>query len=45
MPVANTTQHETDWQTDKTYYIKCVDKYGNSPGTDCSMIVRPYDLD
>ena len=46
MPVANTTIHETDWKTSSTFYIKCVDRYGNQPSpSKCSIIVRPYDVE
>lgn len=44
MPIANSTTHTTDWKTDSTFYVKCIDEYGNQPST-CSIIVRPYDLE
>jgi len=37
------TEHTLEWQTENTYYIKCMDEYGNKPGR-CSIVVRPYDL-
>lgn len=36
-------EHTLEWQTENTYYIKCMDKYGNKPGR-CSIVVRPYNL-
>jgi len=36
-----TTFHEIPWNTDITYYIKCVDGWGNMK-EDCSIIVKPY---
>jgi hypothetical protein len=35
--------HAADWQTEQTYYIKCMDEYGNQPGR-CSIVVRPYEI-
>jgi len=40
MPYANSTIHVTEWNEDKTYYIKCRDKFRNEDA-DCSVIVRP----
>jgi prepilin-type processing-associated H-X9-DG protein len=38
----NETQHYADWDSKKTYYIKCQDDYGNQPLPNvCSIIVRP----
>jgi len=38
----NKTQHYTSWDTSKTFYIKCQDKYTNQPyPNQCSMILRP----
>jgi len=35
-------EHFVSWDSDKTYYIKCQDKYGNQPLPNaCSIIVRP----
>lgn len=35
-------QHFVDWKSSSTYYVKCVDKYGNQPDpTDCSVVVSP----
>ncbi len=36
-------EHTTEWQTEQTYYIKCMDEYVNQPGR-CSIVVRPYNL-
>jgi hypothetical protein len=36
-------KHTADWQTENTYYIKCMDQYNNRPGR-CSIVVRPYDI-
>jgi len=45
MPYPNSINHYAEWKTDQTYYIKCADKYGNSPNpNECSIIVRPYEL-
>ena len=45
MPYANQTNHAAEWKTDTTYYIRCADKYGNTPvSNECSIIVRPYDI-
>ena len=39
------TDHYTDWDSDKTYYIKCKDSYGNPPfPNECSIVVKPFDL-
>ena len=40
MPYANSTTHVTEWQQDKTYYIKCRDEFRNEDA-DCSVVVRP----
>ncbi|MAH47992.1 hypothetical protein CMI37_19375, partial [Candidatus Pacearchaeota archaeon] len=40
MPYANSTVHVTEWNEDKTYYIKCRDQFKNEEA-DCSIIVRP----
>ncbi len=38
----NMTQHYTAWETGKTFYIKCQDKYGNEPSPNqCSIILKP----
>jgi len=36
-------EHNADWDTEQTYYIRCQDEYGNQPGK-CSIIIRPYDV-
>jgi hypothetical protein len=40
MPYANTTTHVTEWNQEKTYYIKCRDEFRNEEA-DCSVVVRP----
>ncbi|MCF7910324.1 hypothetical protein K9L16_01475 [Candidatus Pacearchaeota archaeon] len=41
----NKTEHYTEWNTDKTYYIKCKDAYDNQPAQDvCNIVVRPFEL-
>ena len=40
MPYANSTVHVTEWNQDKTFYIKCRDEFRNEDA-DCSVIVRP----
>lgn len=40
MPYANSTVHVTEWNQDKTYYIKCRDEFKNE-NADCSIIVQP----
>jgi len=40
MPYANSTTHVSEWQEDKTYYIKCRDEFRNEPA-DCSLVVQP----
>ena len=38
----NKTQHYTSWDTSKTFYIKCMDKYENQPYPDqCTTSLRP----
>jgi hypothetical protein len=45
MPYANETNHFAEWK-DKTYYIKCKDERGRQPlPTECSIVVRPSDLE
>ena len=35
-------QHFVDWKSSLTYYVKCVDKYGNQPDPgECSVVVSP----
>lgn len=40
MPYANTTVHVTEWNQDKTYYVKCRDEFRNEDA-DCSVVVKP----
>ena len=43
--VVDETDHFTDWKTDKNFYVKCQDAYGNRPSPNqCNMIVRPFEL-
>ncbi len=45
MPFTNSTEHTAEWRTDITYYIKCMDQYGNMPVTSqCQMQVNAYDV-
>ena len=42
MPIANTTEHIADWNTNQNYYIKCTDVNDRQPNpAECSIIVRP----
>ena len=35
----------TDWNVDKSYYIRCVDQYGREPlSNQCSIVVKPINL-
>ncbi|MFC1710701.1 hypothetical protein ACFLZJ_00900 [Nanoarchaeota archaeon] len=38
------TEHFTDWNTKKDFYVRCEDQYQNRPFSECSMIVRPFEL-
>ena len=41
MPYAKTTEHATEWQVGKTFYIKCRDESGNEPlPTECSAKIK-----
>ncbi len=45
MPYANSIEHYSELKNDQSYYIKCTDDFGNQPEpTECSMIIRPYQL-
>ena len=34
-------EHFVEWNTQKTYYVKCMDNFGNSPlSNQCSIIVK-----
>jgi len=39
-------KHQTDWKSDKTFYIKCEDEFGNRPSDpgECSIIINPYSI-
>jgi hypothetical protein len=37
-------KHQTVWNAQKTYYIKCMDDFGNPPSSNaCSIVVRPFE--
>ncbi|GAG29568.1 unnamed protein product, partial [marine sediment metagenome] len=39
------TSHFTTWDTNKEFYVKCKDDFGNLPSPDqCSIIVRPSEV-
>ncbi|MFC1682119.1 hypothetical protein ACFL0X_00710 [Nanoarchaeota archaeon] len=40
MTVGNSKEHSAPWYSQKTYYIKCKDVFGNLDN-DCSIIVKP----
>ena len=43
-PSDDETAHLSSWDTTKTYYVKCQDSNGKSPGpTQCSIIVKPVE--
>ncbi len=42
MPISNTTEHITEWNKDKTYYVKCRDDTRPAP-VDCTITVKPSD--
>jgi hypothetical protein len=45
MPIATTNEHNAEWRTDATYYIKCMDNFANMPSSSqCTMIVNAYDV-
>ncbi len=39
-------RHQTSWNPDKTFYIKCQDEFGNQPAdpSACSIIVSPFSI-
>lgn len=42
---ADRKKHLSDWDTEKTYYIKCQDVNGRQPNpTECSVIVKPVEI-
>jgi len=43
MKVIDEVNHFTEWNTEKDFYIKCWDEYGNLP-EDCSIIIRPFEV-
>jgi len=41
MPYEDSKDHYAEWQTGKSYYVKCSDKYDNQPApSSCSIIIR-----
>jgi len=41
----NGTEHSTTWNTDKVFYIKCADKFGNQPfPNQCNIIAKPFEI-
>ncbi len=43
--VETKTRHFADWKPGVTYYVRCVDSYGNEPDpAACSVIARPVEL-
>ncbi len=46
MTSTDNIKHQTDWNPDKTFYIKCADEFGNKPSPEntCSMIVSPFSI-
>lgn len=39
------TRHFADWKSGVTYYVRCLDSYGNEPDpATCSVIARPVEL-
>ena len=41
---SNDLEHTTQWDTEKTFYIKCRDEFGGQPAAnECSVVVRPSD--
>ena len=41
MPYANSTVHIAEWNSDKTFYIKCRDEFRAARPTICDLIARP----
>jgi len=46
MSVIDDINHFTDWDTEKDFYIKCQDDFGNRPTPQniCSIVVRPFEV-
>ena len=45
MYTSNDINHFVDWDSNKNFYIKCADDYGNQPlPNECSIIVRPFEI-
>ena len=45
MSTVNDREHYSDWNSEKTFYIRCRDEYNNQPApNECNIIVRPFEL-
>jgi hypothetical protein len=45
MTTSDDKVHSTAWDSDKNFYIKCQDEFGNRPAPQsCSMTVRPFEI-
>ena len=43
MQSLDNNMHQVAWDTSNTFYIKCMDGFGNQPAPDqCSIVVTPY---
>ena len=41
----NGTEHSTAWNTNKIFYIKCSDEFGNQPFPNaCNIIAKPFEV-
>ncbi len=41
----NGTEHSTAWDTNKVFYIKCADNFGNQPFPNkCNIVARPFEI-
>ena len=41
----NGTEHSTAWNTNKIFYIKCSDEFGNQPlPNECNIIAKPFEI-
>ncbi|MFH1249263.1 MAG: hypothetical protein V1660_03865 [archaeon] len=46
MPVADLGEYNAEWRTDATYYIKCMDKFGNIPSnSECTIKLNAYNVE
>lgn len=45
MPYDGSRNHYSEFETSKTYYVKCKDSHDNQPdSSQCSFVVRPFSL-